>query len=194
VHELVELTSKISRGISPKYVQNDGVCVLNQKCIRNGTVNFELGRRHDEVSSKGVDAKKVRLFDVLVNSTGVGTLGRVALLKRLDEEIVTVDSHVTFVRGDDKKINKVYLGVLLVEKQNEIESFALGSTGQVELSRSQLEGIKIIVPPKVLQEEFEKICLPLFEKMNLNEVENQELREIRDMLLPMLMVGQITVQ
>ncbi len=130
---------------------------------------------------------------MLVNSTGVGTLGRVAVVNRLAEDFVTVDSHVTIVRANAGLINKLYFGFTLLEKQKEIESFSNGSTGQVELSRSQLESLKLIVPANEIQIKFEKIYKNCLDKMAINSEQNQHLASLRDWLLPMLMNGQVTI-
>ncbi len=68
--------------------------VLNQKCIRDHRVSLGPSRTH---TTNVKSEKVVRRGDVLVNSTGVGTLGRVAQF-RSDMEQVTVDSHVTIIR------------------------------------------------------------------------------------------------
>ena len=67
----------LSRGISPKYLETGGVLVLNQKCIRDFSVDYGKGRRHDPLQRK-IDGRELAVGDVLVNSTGVGTLGRIA--------------------------------------------------------------------------------------------------------------------
>ena len=192
VKELGDITSFISRGISPKYLDEGGVCVLNQKCIRNNTVNYCDARRNDNLK-RNAEAKRVFLYDVLVNSTGVGTLGRVAIINRLNEKFVTVDSHVTIVRANEEIINKFYFGFSLIKKQLEIERFANGSTGQVELSRAQLESLKVIVPNNDTQIRYEIIYKKNLERMASNTDENQHLSSLRDWLLPMLMNGQVTV-
>ena len=192
VTNLSNLTSLISRGISPLYVETKGVCVLNQKCIREKTVLYSESRRHDNMT-KNADSKRIELNDILVNSTGVGTLGRVAIVKRLLEGYVTVDSHVTIVRANSDLVDKYFFGASLLEKQTEIEKFALGSTGQVELSRFQLEGIKLILPPQALQIKFSSLYSQILNKMAICEEENQHLSSLRDWLLPMLMNGQVTV-
>ena len=191
VKKLSEISSFISRGISPKYIEEGGSCVINQKCVRQGTVLFEQTRRNNE-SLRDSSKKRVELYDVLVNSTGVGTLGRVSLVRRLPEEIVTVDSHVTIVRCDVNQISKFYFGYSLLQKQLELESFSLGSTGQVELSRNQLENVNLIIPPIDLQQKFDEIYNPVCEKLANNEIQNKDLTELRDWLLPMLMNGQVT--
>jgi type I restriction enzyme S subunit len=193
VKDLIDLTTMLARGISPKYIAENGISVLNQKCVRNKAIDFSFARRHDN-DAKNAASKLIQTGDVLVNSTGVGTLGRVAIVKRLEESLTTVDSHVTIVRIDPEKANQLFIGHSLLEKQDEIEKFGEGSTGQTELSRENLGNLKLIVPPKDLQLVFEDFYRPLVLKMANNETENQHLAQLRDWLLPMLMNGQVKVQ
>ena len=95
-----QCTTLIKRGISPKYTDVGGTTVLNQKCIRNQRVSLQEARRHSEDKKKILQDRIIETGDVLVNSTGVGTLGRVAQVKGLSET-TTVDSHITIV-GTDK--------------------------------------------------------------------------------------------
>lgn len=90
-------SSFISRGIIPHYDDEAVGIVMNQKCIRDKKLTLDFARRQ----SKEVPPNKlVRFGDVLINSTGQGTLGRVAQF--LDEiENCTVDSHVTISRPDE---------------------------------------------------------------------------------------------
>ena len=107
VSALGKVSSYLNRGISPKYINLGGVSVLNQKCIRDFWIDTSKARRHD-VAQKKIDGRALELGDVLVNSTGVGTLGRVAQVRRLAETTI-VDSHVTVVRSGPR-INSMYLG------------------------------------------------------------------------------------
>lgn len=192
VKSLADLTCRIQRGISPKYCETGGVAVINQKCVRNKTIDFSLARRNDP-NKRDPFKKLVQVGDVVVNSTGVGTLGRVAIVKRLPETQVTVDSHVTVVRADSTEINKNFLGYALTERQPEIEQIGVGSTGQTELSRDELGKLPFLVPSEELQKSFANIFKPVSQKMAKNEEENQELASLRDWLLPMLMNGQVKV-
>ena len=88
-----DVSSYINRGVSPKYDDQSPQIVINQKCIRDGKFNLDLVRRH---SSKIPVEKSIQFGDVLINSTGIGTLGRVAqIYKEIPD--CTVDSHVTIV-------------------------------------------------------------------------------------------------
>jgi type I restriction enzyme S subunit len=123
----------------------------------------------------------------------VGTLGRTAVVKRIEEEPTTVDSHVSIIRANEEKINLYFLSYLITEKEKEIEHMAEGSTGQTELSRAKLNEMEIIIPSKVLQKKFGDISYIHSQKINSNEQEIQTLTQLRDTLLPKLMSGELRV-
>jgi type I restriction enzyme S subunit len=137
----------IKRGISPKY-STDGMRVVNQKCIRDFRVNYDLARRHDGQQKPVKPELHVRQFDVLVNSTGVGTLGRVAFVDEAPEEPTAVDSHVTLIRPDLSRVDGAYFGYCICALQSVIEGMGVGATGQTELSRIRLsEDLFLRLPP-----------------------------------------------
>jgi type I restriction enzyme S subunit len=107
-----------------------------------------LARLHDE-NTKSVNSDKfLRVGDVLVNSTGEGTLGRVAQVRSLPEEKVTVDSHVSIVRPIDGKFYLDFFGWAMVYIESEIEESGAGASGQTELARTVLENNFSIAYPK----------------------------------------------
>ncbi|WHZ22292.1 MAG: Type I restriction-modification system, specificity subunit S [Nitrospira sp.] len=136
--KLGEVCDFLNRGISPKYVADGGVCVLNQKCVRDHKVNFDLSRRHS-IKDKAISSERfVRLGDVLVNSTGTGTLGRVAQIRKEPDEPTTVDSHVTIVRPRSNMFHLDFFGYMLVVIEDAIKEAGEGCGGQTELARSVL--------------------------------------------------------
>jgi len=116
-------------------------------------------------------------FDILVNSTGVGTLGRVAQLLMLPEA-ATVDSHITIVRADPQKVFPRYLGFALRKCQPEIEALAEGSTGQTELSRARLAKLRIPLPPIEEQQAIAHILGTLDDKIELLRRMSETLEEM----------------
>jgi type I restriction enzyme S subunit len=188
---LVEVTSYLNRGLSPKYIESDGVLVLNQKCIRNNFVDFTKARRHDHALKK-INGRELQIGDVLVNSTGVGTLGRVAQILHLPESAI-VDSHVTVVRAAST-VTSNFLGLNLIGRQEQIEAMGEGSTGQTELSRVKLGQFRIIVPPLEVIKQFDQITQPLRNRSSLILLENDSLASIRDLLLPKLISGQLRIK
>ncbi|MEQ8399241.1 hypothetical protein [Thalassobaculum sp.] len=189
---LTEFSEEVRRGISPSYISDGGIRVLNQKCIRDRQVNFEPARRHDHGRRK-VDDRLLRPGDILVNSTGVGTLGRVAQIWDLHEPTI-VDSHVTIVRPNEGPENAYYVGVNLLNREQEIEALGEGSTGQTELSRTRLSTLSILRAGEDEQRAFAELIEPLVKKSLQNGRESETLTATRDLLLPKLMSGEIRVK
>jgi type I restriction enzyme S subunit len=147
---LGDVCAFLNRGISPKYVEQGGICVLNQKCIRDHRVSYEQSRRHDSVA-KSVSAERyIQLGDVLVNSTGTGTLGRVAQVRDIPTEPTTVDSHVTIVRPKPGKFFQDFFGYMLIFIEESIKEAGEGCGGQTELARSVLaERFSVCYPTSI---------------------------------------------
>jgi type I restriction enzyme S subunit len=188
--QLGRVTSVLSRGITPTYVSEGGVLVLNQKCIRNVRVDVTPGRRTDPST---VRTDKLLIPNaVLINSTGYGTLGRLARWAEAAE--ATVDSHLTIVRFDSGLVDPAVAGQSLLRLQSTIEEMAEGSTGQTELSRSRLANLKLPVPTA----EAQRALGPALRKLDSLEYshvqENGVLAGLRDSLLPQLMSGKLRVR
>ena len=180
----------LSRGISPVYCEEGGVLVLNQKCIRDSRVSFEKARRHD-TTRKQVIGREVRRFDALVNSTGVGTLGRVAMMPICQEEVV-VDSHVTVVRGGNEQ-ESFFISSALLNRQTEIEALGEGSTGQTELSRVVLGSMPVIFPSSQLISAYFDFAFIIQDKIEKNDQASVALASARDALLPKLISGELRI-
>jgi type I restriction enzyme S subunit len=164
---LSELCSFLNRGSAPSYVQSGGVLVLNQKCVRDQIVSLDEARRTDPTVKPITAERFVQPFDILVNSTGFGTLGRVGQILEVAEP-TTVDSHITIVRADPGRVHPRYLGFAVRNQQKEIELLAEGSTGQTELGRGRLADLRIAVPPSREQSAVVEILGALDDKIHLN--------------------------
>lgn len=64
---LGHITTSISRGITPSYTNNEGIYVVNQKCIRNGKISFDEIRISKEklLSKEKIIEKRTHLFVLL---------------------------------------------------------------------------------------------------------------------------------
>jgi type I restriction enzyme S subunit len=143
---LGDIAELISRGRAPSYCEEDGVVVLNQKCVRNGRIYFEFARLTDITKKAIPEWAYLRPGDTLINSTGVGTLGRASLVSQLYGP-TTFDSHVTLVRPRTDSCMSSFVGLSLNFREKEIEMFAGGSTGQTELSREAVYSFPVTLPP-----------------------------------------------
>ncbi|SER19736.1 type I restriction enzyme, S subunit [Nitrosomonas sp. Nm51] len=186
--DIGNLASFLSRGMTPKYDDEGEFIVINQKCIRNRLLSFNLVRRQD----KEVDEKKlIRYGDVLINSTGTGTLGRVAQCWTNPNKC-TVDTHVTIVRPKDN-VDKLWFGYSLMELECRFEDMGEGATNQKELKKSLVSALSVVLPPKIITKQFEDIITNITNQIVVLSDQNNNLTRARDLLLPKLMNGEIAV-
>ena len=178
-YKLGDISDYISRGVTPLYSE-DGVIVINQKCVRDGQVKYEQSRYTNSEKKKITEEKYLKSFDILINSTGQGTLGRVGQVKEITTP-TTVDSHLTIVRIKNN-INPVFIGYVLKSKQSLIEDLAEGTTGQTELSRHKVAGIPILLPDLPTQTSIAEILSSLDDKIELNNKINYELETLAQTL------------
>tara|TARA_R110000824_G_scaffold218100_1_gene404605 strand:- start:27263 stop:28663 length:1401 start_codon:yes stop_codon:yes gene_type:complete len=186
---LSDITTELRRGISPKYVEEGGVQVINQKCIRNHEVNFSLCRRNDS-GVKKVDGRLLELGDLLVNSTGTGTLGRVAMIEQLPEPTV-VDSHVTIIRTDPTVYPKHVFAQQMIFIEPYVTALGEGSTGQTELSRKMVADIQVVMPTFNCLDQLETKISAFSQVRSQNRNQVEVLTQLRDTLLPKLLSGEL---
>ena len=185
---IAEQASFLNRGIAPKYDDTAKGWVINQKCIREGRVAMAPARRQ----SKDVKPDRlVRMGDVLINSTGAGTLGRVAQVRSPLEDC-TVDTHVTIVRPIDGDAS-AYFGQALLNLEPVFSGMGKGATNQLELNRADIGDFKIWLPPERVRIEFHRLVWPMLEQAEQLDVAILSLQKARDLLLPKLMSGQLDV-
>lgn len=187
---LREVTLLIKRGIAPKYDDDGSSVILNQRCIRNGRVNLTSAKRQ----SKKIPSERQILFgDVLVNSTGVGTLGRVAQVYQ-DLPSTTVDSHVTILRADPALLSIDLFGQAMLNAEAKFAALGIGSTGQTELGGDAIAAQRITLPPLELQSAYG--CRVSGSRHLVIQLEEQvrALAAARDLLVPKLVTGQIEVE
>ena len=185
---LDDITSLVSRGINPQYSDNTDQIVINQKCIRNHMLDLSLARTH---TPRTINEKWLQFGDLLINSTGTGTLGRVAQVWFKPQNL-TVDSHITIVRPSRENLI-FYIGLWGILHESMIESLHTGSTGQTELPREMVRAIELLLPDNETLNCFNAIIAPMAATIVSNQEENKKLAQIRDTLLPKLMSGKLTV-
>ena len=148
-----ELCSFLSRGKSPKYSEERKYPVFAQKCnLYDGDISLEKARFLDpETISKWSDEYKLIDGDILVNSTGTGTVGRTRLFHSDvlgDYPFVVPDSHVSVVRTLKGIESKFVLAFLSSDYgQTYIEDNLAGSTNQKELYIGVLDNMQFPLPP-----------------------------------------------
>ena len=190
---LENCTDLISRGYNTKYVEKSQLLNLNQKANRGSFIEKKHYKYLDE--SIPVPAERfAKKGDVLVNSMGVGTIGRTHYWNSEDANTV-VDQCITIVRYKPNVTTGEFLYLLLTSSEyvSYIEQHITGSTGMVSLNISAVRDCNIFLPKWDVLESFHNFVSPLYEKIENNVAENERLAAIRDALLPKLMSGEIDV-
>lgn len=141
----------IKRGKSPTYTLQSNILVFAQKCnTKAGYIDLSLSQFLDESKlSKYPDEEFMQDCDIVINSTGNGTLGRVGIYRNADKPehyLLVPDSHVTIIRAN-KKINAKYVFFALKYYQPFLEKLGTGSTNQTELSASVIRSLAFPLPP-----------------------------------------------
>lgn len=149
----------LSRGKSPKYSEDDKTYpVFAQKCnLKDGGISLEQARFLDPSTvSKWDDIYKLQTGDVLVNSTGTGTVGRTRLFDAAclgNYPFVVPDSHVSVIRTSSQ-INSKFVFAYISSKfiQQYLEDNLAGSTNQKELYIGVLSTLQVPIPSYSEQE------------------------------------------
>ena len=176
---LDKISSYINRGFSPQYVESNGNLIINQRCIRNGRIDLSYAKLVNK--NKTITLEKVlQKGDILINSTGVGTAGRVGIFNYTI--LATVDSHITIIRIDENKANPLFVFYNLRSRELDIESFAEGSTGQIELSRERVKIINLLLPPLPEQKAIAGVLSSLDDKIDLLHRQNKTLEAMAETL------------
>ena len=135
--------------------------------------------------------------DILMAMTdmkdNVQILGNTAIMEVDDQYIV--NQRVGVLRcKKERGISYPYVFLLTNGKDFLLDLRSRANSGvQVNLSSTEIKNSPIYIAPRYVYDEFTSIVLPMFETMISNDIQNQQLAELRDTLLPKLISGEIDV-
>ncbi|MCS4039273.1 type I restriction enzyme S subunit [Salinibacter ruber] len=169
-----------TRGKQPTYAE-DGVPVINQECIYWNDWHFGNLRFLDREEAKDWPEKYFpKKDDIILNSTGQGTLGRAQVYP--DEERRAVDSHVTILRTTDD-LNPYFHRYFLESNLGQALLYSMcvnGSTGQIELSKTRLDLMPVPIPPLPEQRKIASVLYAVDQAIQKTEAIIEQAEKIRD--------------
>lgn len=144
-----DIASYVQRGKGPEYVTKSLIPVVSQKCVQWSGFDVSRARFIQESSvSKYGRERFLRDGDILWNSTGTGTVGRVAVYSAPQEyPQVVADSHVTVIRPLVFEPSFLYFWLASTHVQQTIEDLTSGTTKQQELNTSTVRRHAVPAPP-----------------------------------------------
>ena len=167
---LEKICSYIQRGKSPKYSPIKQFPVVAQKCNQWSGFSLEKALFIDPKTVPSYQIERIlQNGDLLWNSTGLGTLGRMAIYRSDLNPYgwAVADSHVTVIRPMPQIVSD-YLFAYFASPtvQTVIEDKADGSTKQKELATSTIKGYYVPLPPTNEQMRIVKRIRTLFQSLN----------------------------
>jgi len=148
---LKHLASFLSRGTPPVYAEKASIRAINQAANQESGIVWERTRFHKYHGAPELLKGHLIPNDIIINSTGTGTLGRVGYFSGAPDGMPCIaDSHLTIVRLIPESLVPRFGFYWL--KSQPFQEFMLstmtaGSTNQIELSRERLGDSPTPVPP-----------------------------------------------
>ena len=167
----------LTRGKSPKYDENSDAIILNQKCNRLNYIDLSYAKNvnKDWLLSINKDFFTQK-NDILINSTGEGTIGRASCINGNENTNLMYDSHILLLRLNTKYINPEYYTYLfnsrIVQSQIEILKGA-EATKQTELGIENVKKIMLPLPEIKEQQRIVNYIFEIKEKINKLKIQSE---------------------
>lgn len=164
----------ILRGKSPRYSTDSEKIILNQKCNRTDYIDLSFAKSVDTEWLESLNKEHLtREGDILINSTGEGTIGRASLVRKKYEGLA-YDSHILLLRVNEAEVDPQLIVDLINSPfgQKQVELYkSAQATKQTELGIDNTRRILFPLPELAEQkkisaaiEDKKKVIIALREK------------------------------
>ena len=174
---LGEVAERIVAGTIPVYDDTAEYLVLGQKCVRNHRIDLSEARKHKPKAN----CIYLRKGDILINSTGDGSLGRVGQYWGNEQELA-FDSNVTLLRPKNET-EAYYLGCYLFSLEDYFVRISQGSTNQTRLYCSMVRATELWIPPQAILDVFAQKMSIIQPSINNNYSQLNRLEKLKTALL-----------
>lgn len=177
--------SKVKSGFAFKsdWWQSQGIPVIKIGSISNNTIDNNALDFIDSNKFENAKNYTVKRGDIVIAMTGA-TIGKIGIVPNLGKYTL-VNQRVGMFNLGEKPLNKVpFLYLVLLDDivQKEISNVG-GDSAQANISNSQIENIKIVLPKEKNINDFNLLLESTFDLI-LNKIEEtQKLEELKELLL-----------
>ncbi|WP_105110568.1 restriction endonuclease subunit S [Streptococcus suis] len=166
-----------------------GISWITPNDLSKNKGNKFISKGEIDISEVGRLSANLKIFPkgtVLLSSRA--PIGYLAIASN---ELTTNQGFKSFI--PNKEYDENYIYYVIKQSMKVIEQNASGSTFK-EISSTVLGEILVVKPKINLIKKFQEKVVNINNQIYVNEVQNQELSQLRDWLLPMLMNGQVKVE
>lgn len=185
IETIIDHRGKTPNKLGSQWSESEnGIIALSAKIVKGGElINLEKANRVDISLYNKWMSEKLKDGDILMTSEA--PLGEFYFI--FLETEYCLSQRLFAIRGNEKVISSIYLYHELSEPRGlkKIKGRQSGST-VFGIRQEELRRVEVLLPPIKIQKEFEKIALPIFEKIRRCEIENRELRSLRDLRIMQL--------
>lgn len=172
-----DLSEFVVAGVIPNYIEEGVHKVLGQRCVHDHSIDLNFAKTHIPKTN----CLYLKDGDILINSTGSGTLGRVGQLFNAPNELA-FDSNMTLVRPKNDFVVD-YLGNTVINQEDYFVQISQGSTNQTRLYCSMVKPVEIVIPSDEILKKYKYYARPMRLAIELRKSENSKLSELQSLLL-----------
>ncbi len=170
--------------------ENGNIGVVKIKNISNNIVDIKDTQFVSRKTASKLDKRfLIKPGSILIAMTGAN-VGKIGVVPKTYRELWLNQRVGMFKEKVDKGLYLIYLLLSSSKHQNILKDRASG-TAQPNISCSDIESIELVLPPKKTIVKFGVLFEPFFQRIIGNLYENEKLSELRDYLLPKLILGQL---
>lgn len=181
--KIIDIANKVVTGKTPSTKNekfwNGDIPFITIPDMHNQFFAIDTERTISKVGAKSLIPK---------NSISVSCIATVGLVSISTEESQTNQQINSIVLKNNYDL--YYLFEFLSEQENFMKNIAGGST-TYNINKTTFENIEVPYLPQDIVQKFHDTVCKLFDKIKLNQLENKNLEQLRDTLLPKLMNGEI---
>jgi type I restriction enzyme, S subunit len=194
---LGSITSKIGSGSTPRGGEasylSEGIALIRSLNVYDDRFEDAGLAFIGEDQAAALEGVTVQSRDILLNITGAS----VARCCMAPERFLParVNQHVMIIRTDSSKADAfiVHASINSDERKRQLLSYAQKGSTREALTKEMVSAFEITLPSDVLMRQFGEIAKTCFVQRENLALQNQKLRAARDLLLPRLMSGALSV-
>jgi len=194
VVKLRTISTFAKRGKTPKYGNSELLVIKTAHNYPDGIRFEEAPQASEEFLANLPKEFYLKLGDILINSTGTGSVGRVGFFESYHKPC-TVDGHITILRVDQNVVIPKYVFYYLSSPsgQRVLLSKVSGSTHQVELYVNEILDLALPLQSLEEQQRIVEIFSMIDQAIKLYREERIRLDHLKRSLMDLLLSGRVRV-